>query len=366
MRARLPIFRALTDVDLASDTVRNSPATLEIINRAGLGWKSAAEINKQWERINFLVENTRGRVLEIGCATGLVTKYLSRNPQVDSVLALDISPECIEYLVSMKLPKVTGAVLDLTSSDLNEPQLLFDTVVLGELLEHLDAGGERRMLGHIWPHLIEGQSCFVITTPLGYMPAPDHKRGFGRRVCRLHLSLLYGMIVKEHFIGATYQCYVVKARRRRLLPGLYGMLGGSETLQRAQAFITGKRRADKSQPSSAQFQGNSRGKKIEEVQITDNEEREKNDHEAKRELRVCSVSAHQYGSAYYAQGRPAGPLQQRFLSAGYQRGNECGKHCVVFGVARESAHHLCEGESCREADQGQSGEPAHGLRRQGR
>ncbi|MEK7376678.1 MAG: class I SAM-dependent methyltransferase [Candidatus Margulisiibacteriota bacterium] len=213
MDERFPAFRALTETDLQNDTVRADGAALKKLNQAGLMWKSSKDMDTEWERIKFISENAAGDVLEIGCATGLVTKYLSANHKVRSIHCVDTAPICIKYLKSLGLCKVNANIFDLTTEKLNGGEM-FGCVVMAELIEHLSAADEMSIIKNIYKNINDGETVFIITTPVGYMPDPSHVRGFSKEMCAKHIFLHYGDIINKRIIADTYQCYAVRFKKR--------------------------------------------------------------------------------------------------------------------------------------------------------
>ena len=217
MNERLPAFIALTQTDFQSYAVRSDKATLKKLNQAGLMWNNPSDIDTEWERIMFISENASGDVLEIGCATGLVTKYLNANPGVNKICSVDIVPECIEYLKSLDLGKVDARICDPTKDGLKSADR-YDCVVLSEIIEHLSMQDEKALIKNIGNNIQDGKTIFIITTPLGYMPDPLHMRGFSKEVCTRHILLNYGDIIKEKTISDVYQCYAVRFKKKGYLP----------------------------------------------------------------------------------------------------------------------------------------------------
>jgi ubiquinone/menaquinone biosynthesis C-methylase UbiE len=84
---------------------------------------------RQRERVDWLREHVTGRVLEVGCNWGYVLAYVGGDA------GIDISPMNIE-LARVLSPDVPFQVGDAT--DLPFPSSSFDTVMVPEILEHLD------------------------------------------------------------------------------------------------------------------------------------------------------------------------------------------------------------------------------------
>ncbi len=80
------------------------------------------------------------RVLEVGCGTGVLTRWLARWPNVDSVVGVDIAPSLLDRARSLCTePNVTFEEGDATALRFADES--FDVVVLDSTLSHVpDAG----------------------------------------------------------------------------------------------------------------------------------------------------------------------------------------------------------------------------------
>lgn len=187
--SRLPIYRILTEVDLSRPDIRNSSNVASQLKAAGM---VNTNLENYWKRISFIVENCLGRVLEIGCGCGNITRYISQNPRVIHVTAIDSQPEYIKQLRSYSLKKVDAVCEDILKYNIKGK---FDCVVLAEIIEHLTVEQELVLVGRLHSYLNPGSS-FIITTPVGFMPDPDHVRGLSRTEFLKHLEQYYGEVIK--------------------------------------------------------------------------------------------------------------------------------------------------------------------------
>ena len=142
-----------------------------------IGNEETREIGRA--RIDWLAEEVRGpSVLDLGCSEGILPILLARRGL--QVTGVDHNEEALVYaetLLAEESEEVRGR-LRLIHGDLFKeilPQESFDTVVLGETLEHLDdpAGALDIAVGCARPG-----GRVVLTTPLGYFPDPDHRQTF--------------------------------------------------------------------------------------------------------------------------------------------------------------------------------------------
>jgi hypothetical protein len=84
---------------------------------------------KQRERIDWLKDNSDGRILEIGCSTGFVLNY------VGGGTGADLDPLRLEY-ASLKYPKNKFLQLDAAKMPFKDKE--FDTVMIPDILEHVE------------------------------------------------------------------------------------------------------------------------------------------------------------------------------------------------------------------------------------
>ncbi len=131
------------------------------------------------ERIHWLCAHVVGdRVLDIGCSQGIAPIILGREGR--TVVGIDIEGAVIEAAEAalgnesqLVQDRVTFKVADAFAVEFDTGS--FDTVILGELLEHLAT--PQRLLERVAEWLRpEGQ--IVVSVPHGYEPFDDHKRTF--------------------------------------------------------------------------------------------------------------------------------------------------------------------------------------------
>ena len=131
------------------------------------------------DRIHWLCAHVEGpRVLDVGCSQGVVPIILGR--EGCTVVGLDIEAEAIaaarQALAEESRPvqeRVTFRVEDAFSAEFSPGS--FDTVIFGEVLEHLS--GPERLLERACGWLRPGGRV-VVSVPHGYEPFHDHKRTF--------------------------------------------------------------------------------------------------------------------------------------------------------------------------------------------
>lgn len=211
-----PVYKALATLELDKPEIRKS--AIPYLNELGLQCDS---LEKYWKRVRFIANNVHGNVLEIGCATGNITRYISKNENVTSVLSVDILPVYVNFLGQLKLNKVNACVLNLIEKTLSVGYK-FDCVILSELIEHITTSAEISILENMLPNLND-KAEFIITTPIGFMNDPTHIRGFSKIACILHILLFYGDILKTQN-NSIQQFYVVRNRNRNFPKKLYKLV----------------------------------------------------------------------------------------------------------------------------------------------
>lgn len=140
-------------------------------------WKSRTQLRAR-NRIDWLVSQARGEVLDVGCSQGIVSILCAREGM--HVLGIDNEADRIAYAnadrdaepaeVRERLRFEVG-----DASDLDVPDDSYDTVIFGEVLEHL--ADPEPVLAEI-ARVTKPDGAIVMTTPFGYSPHHDHKATF--------------------------------------------------------------------------------------------------------------------------------------------------------------------------------------------
>jgi len=154
-----------------------------------------------WERLLHTISFATGNVLEIGCGRGNITKYLIENEKVQTIYACDMYGEPLELMRKSnfydenRIKIVQNDIAELSFDN----NLTFDTVMLSEIIEHISLSKETSFLNNIRKNLNPSNSCFVISTPIGFMPDPTHLRGFSKNEFIKHIERYYGIIKDIHY-----------------------------------------------------------------------------------------------------------------------------------------------------------------------
>lgn len=130
-------------------------------------------------RANWLCGQARGRVLDVGCSQGLVPWLLGH--QGIRVTGIDLDAEAIAWArenLKNAAPEAQNNIELLCGDFLAyQPAQPFDTILVGEYLEHLPDNLLDQHLAHMAQLLTDGGRV-VITVPLGLHPHPDHEQVF--------------------------------------------------------------------------------------------------------------------------------------------------------------------------------------------
>ena len=130
-------------------------------------------------RIDWMVDEARGpRVLDVGCSEGILEVLLARRGI--EVTGVDIDSDALNYAHSLVAgePDEVRERVDLVHGDLLRTRPvagLFDTLVMGDLLEHVDDPGALLDSGLKY---IRPGGRVVVTTRFGANPAEGHFSAF--------------------------------------------------------------------------------------------------------------------------------------------------------------------------------------------
>ncbi len=142
-----------------------------------LDWGSTGDILRR--RIDWMAEQAQGpRVLDVGCSEGILDLLLTRRGV--QVTGVDRNPEALEFARELLAEEPAEVVerVQLIHADLLEGDLAadpFDTLVLGEILEHLE---DPATLLDRSLSLLRPEGRVVVTTPFGYHPHENHHQTF--------------------------------------------------------------------------------------------------------------------------------------------------------------------------------------------
>ena len=142
-------------------------------------WDPAAQ-QRARARVDWLAGHARGCVLDVGCSQGIASLIAARSGAADLVVGIDNELDRIAYAaadraaepseVAARLAFVGGSGAALPFADDS-----FDTVLLGEVLEHLDKPDD--VLAEV-ARVLRAGGTVAVTVPFGLSPHHDHRRTF--------------------------------------------------------------------------------------------------------------------------------------------------------------------------------------------
>ncbi len=156
------------------DHVRDKVAQVYL---GAVDWGPSREVLRR--RVDWMADQVCGpSVLDVGCSEGILELLLARRGL--DVTGVDVNAEALDFARELLAnePEETQARVRLIHGDFIRSRPVtgqFDTVILGEILEHLNDPAE--LLDRSLERLRPG-GRIVITTPLGLLPHEDHRQTF--------------------------------------------------------------------------------------------------------------------------------------------------------------------------------------------
>ena len=152
----------------------------DIVSQVYLGmvdWGHTGEVLRR--RVDWMSEQAQGpKVLDVGCSEGILEVLLARRGV--HVTGVETNPEALDFareLLAQEPEEVRTHATLIQGDFIGERPVAgqFDTVVLGEILEHLQ--DPETLLDRSLEHLRPG-GRIVVTTPFGLHPHEDHHQTF--------------------------------------------------------------------------------------------------------------------------------------------------------------------------------------------
>nr|WP_154887288.1 methyltransferase domain-containing protein [Paenibacillus xylanexedens] len=163
-------------------------------------------------RVHWMCRETTGkRILDVGCSQGITSILLGR--EGFRVTGVDLEEESIRY-AQEELAKESKPVrnhVDFRMLDITQwkARITFDTVLLGEVLEHF--AHPETLLSQVH-RLLGEEGTLIVTVPYGYHPFYDHKQTF--YASNLAMCLLPYFEVMKLEIHHKYLCCVARKRQK--------------------------------------------------------------------------------------------------------------------------------------------------------
>lgn len=134
------------------------------------------------DRYRVTARLCRGRVIELGCGEGHLSKMI--HDRGLEVVGVDLSRVKIRHARDA-YPEIPFLESDILRLEL--PDASFDTAILAEVLEHVPAATGDAMLRRAWRLLRAGGRLIVSVPYEDLIPHPNHVRQFDRRSLRAML-----------------------------------------------------------------------------------------------------------------------------------------------------------------------------------
>ena len=157
-----------------------------------------------FERLSHTIPFASGVVFEGGCGCGNITRWLLTKKDVFLIYACDLFSDPLEKM--KKFDFYDPNRIKLLNCDIDSvsfaDDVMFDTIILSEIIEHIPLEKELSFLKNIRLGHIKGGkegTKFIISTPLGFMTDPHHLRGFNKIEFIEHLEKYYGSIHDIHY-----------------------------------------------------------------------------------------------------------------------------------------------------------------------
>ncbi len=135
-------------------------------------------MHRTHDRMHWICSKIDGEsVLDVGCSQGTLARLLA--PMGKDVLGVDLNQDAISFakdkMSELDAPSRGRLRFKVDNFIDFKSEERFDTVVMGEILEHLPCPAV--FIRKAWEHLSNGGTC-VITVPFGINDDPDHRQTF--------------------------------------------------------------------------------------------------------------------------------------------------------------------------------------------
>ncbi|MBT2284475.1 methyltransferase domain-containing protein [Paenibacillus polymyxa] len=166
-------------------------------------------------RIHWMCREATGkRILDVGCSQGITSILLAR--EGFRVTGIDLEEESVRYaqaeLAKESRPVRNNVVFRMLDITQWKVRTTFDTVLLGEVLEHFAHPATLLIQIH---RLLQEDGTLVVTVPYGYHPFYDHKQTFYAGSLAITLMPYFEVLKLE--VHHKYLCCVARKRRNTQL-----------------------------------------------------------------------------------------------------------------------------------------------------
>jgi SAM-dependent methyltransferase len=149
----------------------------EVFYEAFTPSESNSAESSQLSRIHWFLPFIRGKVLEVGCCTGGLTKILIRLPKVEKIVAIDVTDDLVEAtkrtLEIVGCPEGKVEVRKCYAEDMDEMEK-FDTIQVGCVIEQVVDDAK---LMQKWYNMLSDKGQLLLATTIGEVtPIPMYGR----------------------------------------------------------------------------------------------------------------------------------------------------------------------------------------------
>ena len=165
-------------------------------------------------RINWTINNVEGKVLDIGCADGLIATLIARKGY--EIVGIDVVPEVLENARNFLKEEPEEVQKKVTFQEVWAEELpfftdSFDTVILAETLEHVSDPFKTLKEAH---RVLAKGGKLILTVPKGYRPFASHFRHYTEESIKEQVGKIFEQVDVIDTNGKALRWIYVIAQKR--------------------------------------------------------------------------------------------------------------------------------------------------------